>query len=102
MLALMDEWRAEFDFIVVGLSAGSAGNRFAAAGGAGRRCRPVGAVGFTTKPALERAYKLLFMHRKDPARPAIGVLLNFFARRSSAYYGYYGYYGSKKYDYQQA
>jgi hypothetical protein len=41
------------------------------------------------------------MHRKDTARPAIGVLLNFVSRRSSAHYGYYGYYGGKKYEYQQ-
>jgi hypothetical protein len=51
--------------------------------------------------ALERAYKLLLLHRKDAARPAIGVLLNFVPRRSSAHYGYYGYYGGKKYQYQQ-
>jgi len=48
-----------------------------------------------------RAYKLLLMHRKDQSRPAIGVLLNFVPRRSSAHYGYYGYYGGKKYQYQQ-
>jgi polysaccharide biosynthesis transport protein len=58
-------------------------------------------VGVTTRPALERAYKLLLMHRKEPTRPAIGVLLNFVARRSAAHYGYYGSYGSKKYVYQQ-
>ena len=58
-------------------------------------------VGYTTRAALQRAYKLLLMHRKDPAKPAIGVLLNFVPRRSSAHYGYYGYYGGKKYQYQQ-
>jgi Mrp family chromosome partitioning ATPase len=58
-------------------------------------------VGVTTRPALERAYKLVYMHRKDPARPAIGVLLNFVSLRSSAYYGYYGSYGGEKYHYRQ-
>jgi succinoglycan biosynthesis transport protein ExoP len=58
-------------------------------------------VGYTSRAALERAYKLLLMHRKDASRPAIGVLLNFVSRRSSAHYGYYGYYGGRKYEYQQ-
>jgi hypothetical protein len=41
------------------------------------------------------------MHQKDPAKPAVGVLLNFVPFRSAAYYGYYGYYGRGKSEYQQ-
>jgi polysaccharide biosynthesis transport protein len=101
MHTLMDEWRAEFDFIVVDsppvLPVTDAQLLEEMADATVLLAR----VGFTTRAALERAYKLLLMHRKDQARPAIGVLLNFVARRSSAYYGYYGYYGGKKYEYQQ-
>jgi polysaccharide biosynthesis transport protein len=101
MQTLMEEWRSEFDFIVVDsppvLPVTDAQVLEEMADATVLLAR----VGFTTRAALERAYKLLLMHRKDPARPAIGVLLNFVARRSSAYYGYYGYYGSKKYEYQQ-
>ncbi len=101
MHTLMDEWRSEFDFIVVDsppvLPVTDAQLLEEMADATVLLAR----VGFTTRAALERAYKLLLMHRKDQARPAIGVLLNFVARRSSAYYGYYGYYGGKKYEYQQ-
>ncbi len=101
MHTLMDEWRSEFDFIVVDsppvLPVTDAQLLEEMADATVLLAR----VGFTTRAALERAYKLLLLHRKDQARPAIGVLLNFVARRSSAYYGYYGYYGGKKYEYQQ-
>jgi polysaccharide biosynthesis transport protein len=101
MHTLMDEWRSEFDFIVVDsppvLPVTDAQLLEEMADATVLLAR----VGFTTRAALERAYKLLLTHRKDQARPAIGVLLNFVARRSSAYYGYYGYYGGKKYEYQQ-
>ena len=101
MHTLMEEWRTEFDFIVVDsppvLPVTDAQLLEEMADATVLLAR----VGFTTRAALERAYKLLLMHRKDQARPAIGVLLNFVARRSSAYYGYYGYYGGKKYEYQQ-
>ena len=101
MQALMEEWRTEFDFIVVDsppvLPVTDAQLLEEMADATVLLAR----VGFTSRAALERAYKLLLLHRKDAARPAIGVLLNFVARSSSAYYGYYGYYGSKKYEYQQ-
>jgi Mrp family chromosome partitioning ATPase len=101
MQTLMEEWRAEFDFIVVDsppvLPVVDSQLLEELADATVLLAR----VGFTTRAALQRAYKLLLMHRKDPARPAIGVLLNFVPRRSSAHYGYYGYYGSKKYEYQQ-
>jgi capsular exopolysaccharide synthesis family protein len=101
MHALMDQWRSEYDFVVVDsppvLPVTDAQLLEEMADATVLLAR----VGYTTRAALSRAYNLLLTHRKDAARPAIGVLLNFVARRSSAYYGYYGYYGSKKYEYQQ-
>jgi polysaccharide biosynthesis transport protein len=101
MHTLMEEWRSEYDFIVVDsppvLPVTDAQLLEEMADATVLLAR----VGFTTRAALSRAYNLLLMHRRDAARPAIGVLLNFVARRSSAYYGYYGYYGGKKYEYQQ-
>ena len=101
MHSLMEEWRAEFDFIVVDsppvLPVTDAQLLEEMADATVLLAR----VGVTTRAALGRAYNLLLTHRKDAARPAIGVLLNFVTRRSSAYYGYYGYYGGKKYEYQQ-
>jgi capsular exopolysaccharide synthesis family protein len=100
MHSLMEDWREEFDFIVVDsppvLPVVDAQLLEEIADATVLLAR----VGFTSRAALERAYKLLLMHRKDSARPAIGVLLNFVSRRSSAHYGYYGYYGGKKYEYQ--
>jgi succinoglycan biosynthesis transport protein ExoP len=101
MHSLLEGWRSEYDFIVVDsppvLPVVDSQLLEEIADATVLLAR----VGFTSRAALERAYKLLLMHRKDPARPAIGVLLNFVSRRSSAHYGYYGYYGSKKYEYQQ-
>jgi capsular exopolysaccharide synthesis family protein len=101
MHALVEQWRTEFDFIVLDsppvLPVTDAQLLEEMADATVLLAR----VGLTTRVALERAYKLLLLHRKDAARPAIGVLLNFVPRRSSAHYGYYGYYGGKKYQYQQ-
>jgi polysaccharide biosynthesis transport protein len=101
MHSLLEGWRSEYDFIVMDsppvLPVVDSQLLEEIADATVLLAR----VGFTSRAALERAYKLLLMHRKDPARPAIGVLLNFVPRRSSAHYGYYGYYGSKKYEYQQ-
>jgi len=54
-------------------------------------------AGKTSRVGLQRAYKLLLPHAKDPAQPAIGVLLNGISSRSAAYYGYYGNYGYTNY-----
>jgi capsular exopolysaccharide synthesis family protein len=101
MQSLMEEWRQEYDFVVVDsppvLPVVDAQLLEEIADATVLLAR----VGYTSRAALERAYKLLLIHRKDTARPAIGVLLNFVSRRSSAHYGYYGYYGGKKYEYQQ-
>ena len=101
MHSLMDEWRTEFDFVVLDsppvLPVVDAQLLEEIADATVLLAR----VGYTSRAALERAYNLLLTHRKDSARPAIGVLLNFVSRRSSAHYGYYGYYGGKKYEYQQ-
>jgi succinoglycan biosynthesis transport protein ExoP len=101
MHTLVEQWRTEFDFIVLDsppvLPVTDAQLLEEMADATVLLAR----VGFTTRAALARAYKLLLVHRKDLARPAIGVLLNFVPTRSSAHYGYYGYYGGKKYQYQQ-
>jgi succinoglycan biosynthesis transport protein ExoP len=101
MHTLVEQWRTEFDFIVLDsppvLPVTDAQLLEEMADATVLLAR----VGFTTRAALARAYKLLLVHRKDLARPAIGVLLNFVPSRSSAHYGYYGYYGGKKYQYQQ-
>jgi capsular exopolysaccharide synthesis family protein len=100
MHTLMEEWRATYDFIVVDSPPVLPVTDSQLLEELADATVLMARVGYTTRAALERAYKLLLMHRKDPARPAIGVLLNFVERRSSAYYGYYGSYGSKKYGYQ--
>jgi polysaccharide biosynthesis transport protein len=101
MQMLVEEWRSEFDFVVVDSPPVLPVTDSQLLAELADAVVLLARVGFTTRPALERAYKLLYMHRKDPARPAIGVLLNFVSLRSSAYYGYYGEYGGKKYQYQQ-
>lgn len=101
MHTLMDEWRQEFDFIVVDSAPVLPVTDAQLLQELADATVLLARVGYTTRAALERAYKLLLMHRRDLARPAIGVLLNFVERRSSAYYGYYGSYGSKNYEYQQ-
>lgn len=101
MLSLLEQWRAEFDFIVMDSPPVLPVTDSQLLAELADAIVLLARVGFTTRPALERAYKLLFMHRKDAARPAIGVLLNFVSLRSAAYYGYYGYYGGKKYQYQE-
>lgn len=53
--------------------------------------------GRTTRLGLQRAYKMLVPHVKNPDQPAIGVVLNGVGKHSAAYYGYYGGYGYKSY-----
>jgi succinoglycan biosynthesis transport protein ExoP len=101
MHTLVEEWRTEFDFIVMDSPPVLAVTDAQLLEEMADATVLLARVGFTTRAALERAYKLLLMHRKDPARPAIGALLNFVPRRSAAHFGYYGYYGGKKYQYQQ-
>lgn len=101
MRALLEEWRAEFDFVVMDSPPVLPVTDSQLLAELADAIVLLARAGFTTRAALERAYKLLYMHRKDPAGPGIGVLLNFVSLRSAAYYGYYGYYGGKKYQYQQ-
>lgn len=56
----------------------------------------------TTRVALQRSYRTLLAHAKNPSMPAMGVVLNFVSTNSSAYYSYYGYYGGKKYEYGES
>jgi polysaccharide biosynthesis transport protein len=101
MQSLLEQWRTEFDFVVMDSPPVLPVTDSQLLAELADAIVLLARVGFTTRAALERAYKLLFIHRKDAARPAIGVLLNFVSLRSAAYYGYYGYYGGKKYQYQQ-
>jgi capsular exopolysaccharide synthesis family protein len=101
MQSLIEEWRAEFDFIVLDSPPALPVVDSLLLEEMADATVLIARVGSTTRPALARAYKLLLMHRKDPARPAIGILLNFVPIRSAAYYGYFGYYGGKKYQYEQ-
>jgi capsular exopolysaccharide synthesis family protein len=102
MAELVTEWRAKFDFIVVDSPPVLPVVDSQLLQELADATILLARIGATTTAALERSYKLMLMHRKNPATPAIGVLLNFVSLRSSAYYGYYGYYGGKKYEYQQA
>ncbi|MDR3723189.1 MAG: polysaccharide biosynthesis tyrosine autokinase [Terracidiphilus sp.] len=52
--------------------------------------------GLTARVSLQRTHNLLVPHAKNPAAPAIGVVLNAVPHASSAYYEYYGY---KQYGY---
>ncbi len=101
MHALIEEWRTEFDFVVLDSPPALPVVDSLLLEEMADATVLIARVGSTTRPALARAYKLLLMHRKDPARPAIGILLNFVPIRSAAYYGYFGYYGGKKYQYEQ-
>jgi succinoglycan biosynthesis transport protein ExoP len=101
MHTLVEEWRTQFDFIVVDSPPVLPVTDAQLLEEMEDATVLLARVGFTTRAALERAYKLLLVHRRDPARPTIGVLLNFVSQRSSAYYGYYGYYGGKKYQYRE-
>ncbi len=102
MKDLLEEWRGNFDFVVLDSPPVLPVTDSLLLAELADATVLLARVGSTTKPALERAYKLLMLHRKDPARSAIGTVLNFVSSRSAAYYGYYGYYGGKKYEYHQA
>jgi capsular exopolysaccharide synthesis family protein len=97
LLSLFEEWRREFDFIVVDsppvLPVADAQILIAQADATILVAR----IGTTTRIGLRRSYGLLLQHAKDPAQPAIGILLNGIISRSGAYYGYYGTYGYKSY-----
>lgn len=95
--SLFENWRQAFDFIVVDsppvLPVTDAQILVALADATVLIAR----AGVTTRLGLRRSYKVLLQHVKDPAQPAIGVLVNGISSRSAAYYGYYGYYGYKNY-----
>ncbi|WP_158749464.1 polysaccharide biosynthesis tyrosine autokinase [Acidobacterium sp. S8] len=99
MQALIESWRQSFDFILVDsppvlpVTDAQLLEQFADA------TVLIARSGVTPRIALQRAYKLLQLHSKDTAKPAIGIVLNYISLHSAAYYGYYGYYGGKKYGY---
>lgn len=94
---LFAEWRREFDFIVLDsppvLPVTDAQILVAESDATVLVAR----VGLTSRLGLKRSYHLLLQHVKDPAQPAIGVLVNGLSKRSAAYYGYYGSYGYTNY-----
>jgi capsular exopolysaccharide synthesis family protein len=96
MHELMGEWRAEYDFIVVDCPPVLPVTDVQLIVGLADATVLVVRAGVTTRVALQRAYKLLLPHAKDPALPAIGAVLNAISPNSASYYGYYGYYGQKK------
>jgi polysaccharide biosynthesis transport protein len=101
MQTMLKEWRKKFDFVVVDSPPILPVSDSLILEELVDATVLLARVGSTTRAALGRAYKLLLMHQKDPAKPAVGVLLNFVPFRSAAYYGYYGYYGRGKSEYQQ-
>jgi len=96
MHELMEEWRSEYDFIVVDCPPVLPVTDVQLIVGLADATVLVVRAGVTTRVALQRAYKLLLPHAKDPALPAIGAVLNAISPNSASYYGYYGYYGQKK------
>jgi polysaccharide biosynthesis transport protein len=99
MQSLIEQWRAEFDFIVVDSPPVLPVTDSRLLAELADATVLLARAGLTTRLGLERAYKLLLPHVKNPATPALGVVLNCIAPNSAAHYGYYGYYGSKKYQY---
>ncbi len=98
MRTLMEEWRAEYDFIVVDSPPVLPVTDSRILAELADATVLLARTGLTTRLGLQRAYKLLLPHVKDPATPALGIVLNFISLNSAAYYGYYGYYGSRKYE----
>jgi len=98
MQIVLEEWRTEFDFIVVDSPPILPVTDSLILQEQVDATVLLARTGATTRAAFGRAYKLLLMHQKDPAKATIGALLNFVPLRSAAYYGYYG--GSQS-EYQQ-
>ncbi|MGD0913796.1 MAG: polysaccharide biosynthesis tyrosine autokinase [Terracidiphilus sp.] len=94
---IFDRWRKAYDFVVID----SPPILPVTDSQILERCADttvlVARAGMTSRVGLERAYKLLFPHAKNPGQPGIGVLLNGISTHSAAYYGYYGTYGYKGY-----
>ena len=97
LLSLLDEWRRDFDFVVLDsppiLPVADTQTLVAKADATVLIARS----GVTTRVALRRSFNLLVQHAKVPAHPAVGVVLNAVPVRSAAYYGYYGSYSYKGY-----
>lgn len=98
MIELLDKWKKEYDFIVIDSPPLLPVTDTLTLQELADATVMVVRASVTTRIMLRRAMKLLTEHVKDPARPSIGVLLNFVSASSAAYYGYYGYYGGGRYD----
>jgi polysaccharide biosynthesis transport protein len=95
--SLFDQWRNEFDFIVVDsppvLPVSDTQTLIAYSDATVLIAR----FRSTTRVGLRRSFNLLRQHASNPNQPAIGILLNGVTSHSAAYYGYYGAYGYKNY-----
>lgn len=100
MQSLLEGWRKDFDFVLIDSPPVLPVTDSQLLEGLADATVLIARAGFTPRVALQRAYKLLSMHSKDPGKPTIGVVVNYISLHSAAYYGYYGYYGGKKYGYQ--
>lgn len=101
LVALIEQFRTTFDFIVIDSPPILPVTDAQILEGLADATVLVARAGYTTRVALQRAFKLLLPHVKDISMPTIGVVLNSISVHSAAYYGYYGYYGSSKYEYRQ-
>jgi capsular exopolysaccharide synthesis family protein len=100
MKSLVAQWEQEYDFIVMDCPPVLPVTDVRLLIGMSDACVLIARAGVTTRLAIQRAYRLLVPHAKNPELPAVGILLNAISVRSAAYYGYYGYYGGKKYEYR--
>jgi polysaccharide biosynthesis transport protein len=97
--SLLQAWKRDFDFVVIDsppvlpVTDGQLLQEQADA------TILVARDGVTSQIALERTYKSLHKHAKDPEAPAIGVVLNFVSPHSATYQEYYGYRNKKQYLY---
>jgi capsular exopolysaccharide synthesis family protein len=100
MRSFVAQWEQEYDFVVMDCPPVLPVTDVRLLIGMSDACILIARTGMTTRLAIQRAYRLLVPHTKNPELPAVGVLLNAISVRSAAYYGYYGYYGGKKYEYR--
>jgi polysaccharide biosynthesis transport protein len=101
MKSLVEEWRQEYDFIVIDCPPVLPVTDTQVIENIADATVLIARTGATTRIGLQRAYKLLLPHSKAPEASTIGVLLNFIDPKSPGYYGYYGYYGTEKYGYKE-
>jgi polysaccharide biosynthesis transport protein len=93
MRSLLDEWKLQFDHIVLDSPPLLAVTDASVLSHMADVTLLVARPGFTSSKALRRAYKLIGQNKETP----IGVVLNAVDRKSASYSDYYGYSGSTYY-----